>query len=53
MNIESNVLLLGVSNIKKVSSDWSFRGVSTEVEHHHTNYSQNNADWLAARAVAN
>ena len=53
MNIEGHILLLCVSNIKKVSSDWSLRGISTEVQHHHTNYSQYDANWLAVGAITN
>ena len=53
MNIQGHILLLSVSNIKKVSSDWSLRGISTEVQHHHTQYSEDDADCLAAWAIAN
>ncbi len=53
MNIQGHILLIGVSNIKKVSSDWSLRGISTEVQHHHTYYSEDDANWLAARSITN
>lgn len=51
MNIQCHILLLSISNIQEVSSDWSFRGISTEVQHHHTEYSKDDADWLAAGTV--
>lgn len=53
MNIQGHILLLCVSNIKKVSNDWSLRGISTEVQHHHTYYSEDNANWLAAWTITN
>lgn len=53
MDIQGHVLLLCVSNIKKICSDWSLRGISREVQHHHSYDSEDNANWLAAWTITN
>lgn len=52
MNIQGHVLLFCVSNIEKVGSDWPLRSISGEIQHHHAQHGEDDANWLASWPIA-
>lgn len=53
VDIQRHILLFCVSNVKKVSSDWSLTGIGAEIQHNHPDDGEDDAEGLAARPVAN
>lgn len=52
MDVQRHILLFCVSNVKKVSPDWTLTCIGAEIQHNHPDDGEDDAERLSAWAVA-
>lgn len=52
MDIERHVLLFAVHHIQQIGSDRALRRISTEIQDHHPQHRENDANGLLVRDIA-